>query len=55
MSRMVLLSTLEETLKAIRAGKLALMVPVMMLTEGRWVREVLFKTEYELDQFLKSI
>ena len=34
---MVCESTRDDTLKAIRAGKLALMVPVMMLVVGRWV------------------
>ncbi len=37
LSRMVRLSTLLVTRKAMRAGKLALMVPVMMLTLGRCV------------------
>ena len=34
---MVRESILEVTRKAIRAGKFALIVPVMILTEGRWV------------------
>ena len=34
---MVRESILEVTLNATRAGKLALMVPVMMFTDGRWV------------------
>ena len=36
-SRMVRESILDVTRKAMRAGKFALMVPVMMLTDGRWV------------------
>jgi len=36
-SRMVRESTLEETWKEMRVGKLALMTPVMTSTEGRWV------------------
>src|SRR5919106_572410 len=36
-SRMTLLSTCEDTAKAIRAGMLTLIVPVMMSVEGRWV------------------
>ena len=35
--RMVRLSILEATLKLMRAGKFALMVPVTMSTEGRCV------------------
>ena len=35
--RMVRLSILEVTWKLIRVGKLALIVPVMTSTEGRWV------------------
>lgn len=34
---MVRLSILEATLNAILQGRLALMTPVMTLTEGRWV------------------
>ena len=34
-SRIVRESILEETLNAIRAGKLALIVPVIIFTEGR--------------------
>ena len=34
---MVRLSILEVTWKEIRVGKLALMVPVMTSTDGRWV------------------
>ena len=34
---MVRESIFDVTLNATRAGKLALIVPVMMLTDGRWV------------------
>ena len=34
---MVRLSTCEATEKAMRVGMLALMMPVMTLTDGRWV------------------
>ena len=36
-SRMVRESIFDVTRNAIRAGKFALIVPVMMLTDGRWV------------------
>ena len=36
-SMMVRESIWEETWKAMRVGKLALMMPVMTLTDGRWV------------------
>jgi hypothetical protein len=36
-SRIVRESVLEETRKAIRQGKLALISPVITFTEGRWV------------------
>jgi len=36
-SRITRESTLEDTWKAMRAGKLALMMPVITLMEGLWV------------------
>ena len=41
-SRMVRLSTLDATRKAIRLGKFALMSPVMTFTEGRWVARMMW-------------
>jgi len=40
-SRMVRESIMDATLKAIRAGKLALMTPVMMFVEGRCVAMIM--------------
>ena len=42
LSRMVLESMAEVTLKAIRPGKFALMLPVMMLVVGRWVAMIMW-------------
>ena len=42
LSRMVLESMDEVTLKAIRPGKFALMLPVMMLVVGRWVAMIMW-------------
>ena len=41
-SRMVRESTIADTRKAIRAGKLALMVPVMMFVVGRCVAMIMW-------------
>ena len=40
-SRIVRESIMEATLKAIRAGKLALITPVMIFVEGRWVAMII--------------
>jgi hypothetical protein len=39
-SKMVRESTLDETWKEIRAGKLTLMIPVKTSTEGLWVARI---------------
>ena len=39
--KIVLESTIADTLKAIRAGKLALITPVIILTDGRCVAKIM--------------